>query len=154
MPLPRATMNAADPAAAAAHVGAFYERLTSGDLDRLGSIYAADAEFHDPFNHVHGPQAIRSILQRMFEQLGDCRFRILETFADERGAMLVWTMTFRIRRLHPDVLHTIQGVSHLRFDDQGRVVYHRDYWDAAGELYARLPLIGPLMRMLQRKLGG
>ena len=32
----------------------------------------------------------------------------------------------------------------------GRVAEHRDYWDAAGELYARLPLIGPPMRLLLR----
>jgi hypothetical protein len=29
---------------------------------------------------------------------------------------------------------------------------HRDYWDAAGELYAQLPLLGALMRWLQRRL--
>jgi hypothetical protein len=32
------------------------------------------------------------------------------------------------------------------------VVWHRDYWDAAGELYAKLPLVGPLMRFLARRM--
>jgi len=30
---------------------------------------------------------------------------------------------------------------------------HRDYWDAAGELYAKLPLIGAVMRWLRRRAG-
>jgi steroid delta-isomerase len=34
----------------------------------------------------------------------------------------------------------------------GRVVYHRDYWDAAGELYERIPLLGALMRGVRRRL--
>ena len=39
---------------------------------------------------------------------------------------------------------------HLRFDGAGRVTLHRDYWDAAEELYAKLPLLGCLMRGLAR----
>lgn len=34
----------------------------------------------------------------------------------------------------------------------GRIVLHRDYWDAAEELYAKLPVLGGLMRYLKRKL--
>jgi len=32
------------------------------------------------------------------------------------------------------------------------VTYHRDYWDTAEELYAKLPLLGGLMRLLRRRL--
>jgi steroid delta-isomerase len=46
----------------------------------------------------------------------------------------------------------IRGASHLRFDADGKVAWHRDYWDAAEELYARLPGIGWLMRALRRRL--
>ena len=34
----------------------------------------------------------------------------------------------------------------------GRVVAHRDYWDAAEELYEKLPVLGALMRLLKRRL--
>jgi steroid delta-isomerase len=44
----------------------------------------------------------------------------------------------------------VRGTSHLRFDAAGKVVLHRDYWDAAEELYAKLPVLGALMRGLQR----
>jgi hypothetical protein len=39
-------------------------------------------------------------------------------------------------------------VSHVSFDDSGRVTAHTDYWDAAEGLYKRLPLIGVLMGWL------
>jgi len=38
----------------------------------------------------------------------------------------------------------------LRCD--GRVNSHRDYWDAAEELYEKLPLMGLLMRFLRRTM--
>jgi steroid delta-isomerase len=46
----------------------------------------------------------------------------------------------------------VRGATHLRFNGRGKVVYHRDYWDAAEELYAKLPLLGALMRWLRRRL--
>ena len=36
--------------------------------------------------------------------------------------------------------------------DDGRITLHRDYWDAAEELYEKLPVIGTLMRWLRRRL--
>jgi hypothetical protein len=36
-------------------------------------------------------------------------------------------------------------------DDEGRITLHRDYWDAAEELYEKLPLIGSLMRWLKKR---
>lgn len=53
----------------------------------------------------------------------------------------------------PQLLRLIHGISHLRFDDDGKVNNHRDYWDTGEELYAKLPLIGGAVRLLQRSIG-
>ncbi len=39
----------------------------------------------------------------------------------------------------------------LLLDEQGLVLDHRDYWDAAEELYEKLPGVGALMRWLKRR---
>lgn len=138
--------------AAAVRAKAFFESISPADVPRLGTIYTEDAYFRDPFNEVRGVAPIQRIFREMFDDLADCRFTILDTVVDERGAMLVWDFTFRIRRYRPRIERRIHGASHLRFDAAGRVTYHRDYWDAAEELYAQLPLIGPVMRFLRRRL--
>jgi hypothetical protein len=81
----------------------------------------------------------------MFEQAADPRFLVTEKLADDNSAMLVWELRYGKGR-------RIRGVSHLRFADDGRVAYHRDYWDAAEELYMKLPLLGALMRWLRKQL--
>jgi hypothetical protein len=48
---------------------------------------------------------------------------------------------------------TLRGATHLRYGDTGLVVVHRDYWDAAEELYEKLPAVGALMRWLKRRAG-
>ncbi len=132
---------------------AFYEALAPGDIARLPEIYTADAYFRDPFNDTRGVAEIQRIFARMFDHLADCRFAIREKVVDQSAALLTWDFTFRMRGYKPDTVQTIHGASHLKFDAEGRIVYHRDYWDTAEELYAKLPLIGPVMRYLKRRLG-
>jgi hypothetical protein len=36
----------------------------------------------------------------------------------------------------------MRGVSHLRSIADGKVNFHRDYWDTGEELYMKLPAIG------------
>jgi steroid delta-isomerase len=137
---------------ALARVARFYEQISPADIDRIADVYASGAYFRDPFNEVRGLPEIVRIFAGMFERLADPRFTILESVADDRGALITWNMTFRIRKWKPDVVQTIHGASHLKFDAAGKVAYHRDYWDTGEELYAKLPLIGPVVRLLRRKL--
>jgi len=76
------------------------------------------------------------------------RFKVIERVDDDNGALLTWEFSFRRGKRAMQV----RGASHLRFNHRGKVVYHRDYWDAAEELYAKLPLLGGLMRFLRRRL--
>lgn len=139
-------MNTNDPRA----LIEWFETLSPQSVDRLRDFYAADAEFKDPFNEVRGTDAIAHIFRHMFTQVDEPRFVIGNSFSGNDGVMLLWDFHFRTRGpLSPQSL-TVRGATHLRFNAAGKVVLHRDYWDAAEELYARLPLIGSLMRGLQR----
>ena len=128
---------------------AWYENLSPETVVEAGRFYASDASFKDPFNEVRGIGAIEHIFRHMFVQVEEPRFVVTGRFSGEDGAMLLWEFHFRTHGLGAQAL-CVKGASHLRFDAAGRVAEHRDYWDAAGELYARLPLIGAPMRLLLR----
>ncbi|WP_088283524.1 nuclear transport factor 2 family protein [Ideonella sp. A 288] len=138
---------------ATARVKAFFEALSPADLDRLGELYAADAHFVDPFNDVRGLIAVRGIFAHMFQTLDRPHFRVLDSFARGQQAFLTWDFHFTTKGAGARAM-TIHGSTHLRFGPDGRIALHRDYWDAAGELYARLPLIGAVMRWLKRRIAG
>jgi hypothetical protein len=140
------------PADSLARLTAFYETLTPASLTRLTEFYAADAYFKDPFNEVHAAADIQRIFAHMYETLHDPRFVMEEHAVQGNSAFLVWRMLFRIKRWKPQIEQTIRGVSHLRLGADGKVVYHRDYWDAAEELYEKLPVAGSVLRFLKRRL--
>lgn len=141
-------MPIADPRTA--RLAACFETLTRDNLDAALDLYAEDACFKDPFNEVRGRAAIRAIFVHMFDALSEPRFTIVDTVTQDDQAFLTWH--FSCGRGGSPTRLTIRGATQLRYDGHGRVTLHRDYWDAAEELYAQLPLLGPLMRWLQRRL--
>lgn len=128
----------------------YYETLNPSDLDRLGEIYSADAAFKDPFNEVRGIAAIRPIFEHMFRTLRTPRFVVHEAIGQGDQCCLTWDFHFVAPGMG-EREQCIRGATHVRFDADGRVCLHRDYWDAAEELYEKLPLLGALMRWLKRR---
>jgi steroid delta-isomerase len=127
----------------------FYENLNEAALAQLPAIYARDVHFKDPFNEVRGIATVTAIFRHMYEQVDEPRFAVGTRVLQGADAFLVWEFSFRMKRFSSQP-QCIRGATHVRFDTAGAVVLHRDYWDAAEELYEKLPLLGSLMRWLKR----
>lgn len=128
----------------------FYNEFTPASVARFPEFYSADAWFKDPFNEVRGIEAIQRIFTHMFGQVAEPQFVVTEKVVDANGAMLAWEFRFRMKLWHKGETQVIRGVSHLKFDAEGQVCYHRDYWDAAEELYEKLPLIGSIFKLFHK----
>lgn len=132
-----------------ADLAAWFESLTPASLAGLEQWYAPDARFKDPFNDVRGSTAIRGVFEHMFRKLDAPRFVVSERLFGSSAASLCWTFHFRFKG--EAVERVIDGTSLLHFNAAGLVEVHRDYWDAAEELYEKLPVIGAFMRWLGRR---
>ena len=138
-----------DDARVAAVIGLF-EALQPADLSRLDTFYTPDATFKDPFNEVCGVPAIRAVFEHMYAALHEPRFVVREAIVQGGQCFLVWDFLFRFKRFSSEP-QCIRGGSHLQYGADGRITLHRDYWDAAEELYEKLPGVGALMRWLKRR---
>ena len=129
----------------------FFETLTPHSIPVLGKLYDARARFKDPFNDVQGLGAIEKIFEHMFVALISPRFVVTGRVVQGNQCFLTWEFRFCFRNFKQGTEQVILGASHLVFSPQGRVTLHRDYWDAAEELYEKLPLVGGLMRWLKKR---
>jgi ketosteroid isomerase-like protein len=133
----------------------FFEHMQPADLAHLDEVYCRQALFKDPFNEVQGLQAIEKIFAHMFATLNTPRFVITQCVQQETECFVTWDFLFSLPRLNHGAEQVIQGASHLRLaqeDGQWRIVLHRDYWDAAQELYEKFPILGGFMRWLKRRV--
>jgi ketosteroid isomerase-like protein len=134
-----------------ARVIAYFEQLTPADVTRLADVYREDAGFKDPFNDVQGIAAIAAVFEHMFRALDGPRFIVHSAVAEGDQCLLTWEFLFRLRRFARDREQIVRGATHLVFGPDGRIALHRDYWDAAEELYEKLPVLGTLMRWFKRR---
>jgi steroid Delta-isomerase len=144
-------MTAPDSRAAVARIAAYFESLTPQSVAQIGDFYTPQARFKDPFNEVQGIPAITHIFQHMFVALHEPRFVVTQQIVDGPQAFLAWEFRFRFRRFDTVTQQVVRGGSHLTLAPDGRISEHRDYWDAAEELYEKLPVISGLMRWLKAR---
>ena len=152
------TPNAADPTLApsaerlaVARIVHFFEALQPADMARMGEFYTAQAWFKDPFKEVRGLAEVQRVFSHMYVALDQPHFVVTSQLVDGAQCFLTWDFVFRFKRFSPGTWQTVRGGSHLKLNADGRIDYHRDYWDAAEELYEKLPAVGSLMRWLKRR---
>jgi len=126
----------------------FYESITPHNLSAIKAFYAEGARFKDPFNDVVGVAHIQRIFEHMFRQLEAPRFEVTGRFEEAGTGVLLWTMHWG----HEGADGLIEGASRVVFDDNGKVLDHRDYWDPAESLYENVPVLGAVMRRIKHKL--
>ena len=140
-----------DTRQATARLAEYFEKLTPDSVAQLPDLYDGQARFKDPFNEVQGLTEIERIFRHMYVALDGPHFVITGQLVDGPQAFLTWEFRFRFKRFDTQTLQVVRGGSHIVFNDQGLVSLHRDYWDAAEELYEKLPVVGGLMRWLKKR---
>jgi steroid delta-isomerase len=128
----------------------FWSRLSADTLDRLDDLASPDLRFVDPFNDVSGRAPVKALLRRMLGELGCASFVVQDWAMGAKGGYLRWDFSATIagQRL------LLEGMSEVRFDPDGKVILHRDHWDAGGQVYARVPLLGLGIRLMRKRLSG
>jgi hypothetical protein len=140
-----------DTRQATQNLATFFETLTPQSVAQLATLYDTQATFKDPFNEVQGLPEIERIFRHMYEALDQPHFLITAQLVDGRQTFLTWEFRFRFKRFDTTTWQTVRGGSHVVFNEQGLVTMHRDYWDAAEELYEKLPVVGGAMRWLKKR---
>lgn len=126
----------------------FLETLTAENLNDLSSHVTHDVHFKDPFNDVHGIDAMQRVFNHMFKNVKNLKFEIQHSAIKENVFLMAW-------RLNGDLAQRpwiVDGASIVFFDSEGRVTQHIDHWDAAQNFYERLPLIGWLIGYLRSRI--
>jgi steroid delta-isomerase len=138
--------------AAAARYQRYWEALSPATVDGLRELAAPDMRFADPFNDVTGIDKVVQVLRAGFADTDGLSFVFRDRAASPAGVVYYrWQCRFTPKRLR-GAPWVIEGMSEVRFDAAGRVVEHVDHWDAGGQFYARIPVLGWLIGLVRRRL--
>lgn len=128
-----------------------YGNITADDFaEQLTPLFAEDVFFKDPFNQVEGIPEVLSIFKHMFQTLDNPQFDISHSAINGDVGYIHWTFQFSFKG-SSDV-KSFEGLSQIRFNQQGLVTEHIDFWDAGEVVYSKVPVLGWLVRFVAKKL--
>jgi ketosteroid isomerase-like protein len=122
------------------------ERIAASVTD----VYAEDAYFEDGIRQVKGRGKIREYFLSTTGAFDECTFDIKDVAYSPGNYYFRWIMHLKLKR-DPDNPMEQPGMSHVRFDEQGRVVFHHDYWETLA-LFERFPVIGSVLRWIKGRI--
>jgi len=148
------------PATASAAQNEAVERFKSffGDLNEdrvkknIRSVYAPEAWFNDTLKSIRGVDALEHYLVDTARAVESCKVDVDEVVASPNGVYVRWRMHIRFKKFRRGETHSSIGVTLLRFDKDGLVAYHQDYWDSGANLFEKIPVIGAGIRAVKRRL--
>lgn len=132
--------------------GIFFEQISPSTIEKVRPLVTEDVRFKDPFNDVRGVDNLLKILGKMFDAANDINFTMRECAGDGLIYFLRWKFSCRPKSRFLNSPWEVDGISVISFTETGLIREHIDYWDAAGQLYEHLPLIGGLLRLVRRPL--
>lgn len=138
---------------ALARFTAFFGDLTEARVkERIRSVYAPDVWFNDTLKSIRGVDALEHYLVETARNVESCKVDIDEVVPAPSGVYVRWHMHIRFKKFRKGETQTSIGVSLLRFDKEGRVAYHQDFWDSGSNLFEKVPVLGAGIRAVKRRL--
>ena len=134
------------------HFKALFNELDKGNLNKLQAVYSEGIRFQDPFGRVTGLDELTHYFAGAYKNVISCRFEFEPAVANGASVALPWVMKLRHRRIRGGREISVDGISHLEIED-GRVSFHRDYFDAGQLLYENLPALGRVVRWIKGQAG-
>lgn len=146
-----ATREIDDPAAR--FLSLFGDLKLSGTREELiRQLYADELYFNDTFKTIRSLDELVPYIVETAETVTATTVEILDVVQGEEDYYIRWVMdmTFDVRG--DTIISRSIGMTQVRFDDEGRIVLHQDYWDGAEAFYRHLPVVGYLIGKIQSRL--
>lgn len=130
---------------------AFYTTYTEDNITRhVRDLYAQDAYYRDSFTEMEGVDNIESYLIQGTKIMQDLTFDLQDIAVHDGNYYFRWITRFSQKQKEDEVTH-LPGMSHVRFNKEGKIIFHQDFWDA-GVIYERLPVIGFIIRWMKKRM--
>ncbi len=115
-----------------------FSNLNKENIKKFDDLVVNDIIFIDPFNNIKGLDNFKNIFYHMFDTVEEPKFDIVDYAQSKDHIFLKWKMTFYAFKAS----QTIEGMSDITLNNEGKVISHLDYWDSLNGIFIKLPFLG------------
>lgn len=135
------------------HFKALYQNLDATDVsERIKQVYAESLYFNDTLNTHNSIHTLTPYLVKTGEHLLDYNFEVTQSFQDGSDVFVKWNMDMTFEVMGKRVRSESIGISQLKFNSQGKIIFHQDFWDSAEGIHKHIPYVGRWVKTVRNKL--
>lgn len=140
-------------AAMLSRVEALFGDYTEDNLEEnVGNVYAEEVYFRDAFKHFDNAEAIREYFLHGLQALNAAEFDFRRIIRSGDEFYIDWVMRLDFSKTPDGTWEESMGMTHMRFNSEGKVIFHQDYWDPTDIVYKRIPIAKQLIRFVKNKM--
>lgn len=141
------------PADAAERFAAFFESVHEVDVrPRVEALYAPNAYFSDTLFLARERESLVAHFERIQRSGTRIDVDVDDLVVSGSDLYLRWRMTFTFNVAGSERVSETIGMTQLRFDRDGRIRFHQDFWDSAQGFYQHVPVLGAAIRSVARRM--
>ena len=125
-----------------------YENLSKN----VTQVYAEKTYFRDAFKQFDSAEAIREYMIDGLKPLEGAEFVFNRVARSGSDYYLDWTMRLDFKKTPTGTWEESIGMTHMRFNADGKVIFHQDYWDPTDIVYRRIPIAKQLIAFVKDKM--
>ena len=125
-----------------------YENLSI----KTTEVYAKEVYFRDAFKQFSHPEEIRDYMLHGLEPLTAAEFIFNRVIRSGGEFYIDWTMRLDFKSTPAGTWEESIGMSHIRYNSKGEVIFHQDYWDPTDIVYRRIPIARQLIAYTKGKM--
>ena len=128
-----------------------YNETGKPDWSHIFPYYDDAIIFQDSIQKIEGVVPFKAMCNRLAKRCKSLKMDIYKIIKNENIIMMEWkmTMSFRFFPKKP-----IYGASKLVFNEEGKIINQRDYYDLWGDIYDGIPIYRRIYRWFMRVFFG
>lgn len=115
-------------------------------------VYADDAFLDDTLVSHHGAAEIEAYFVKTSGVMTQYQVTIDDVARSGSDHYFRWTMVFAAPALAGGKPVHSTGISQVRFNTEGKVAFHQDFWDSGKNFYRHLPVAGGVIGFIRKRL--
>lgn len=123
-----------------------YENLA----EKLPQVYADTIYFRDAFKQLDSSESLTAYMLHGVQAVEAVAFTFNHVMHSKGEYFIEWTMGIQFKG--QSAMETSIGMSRFRFNSEGRVIFHQDYWDPTTVIYEKIPIAKQLIRFVQKRM--
>lgn len=130
----------------------FFDNLSFENIHLVDDFYAEDAEFIDPLISLKGVKEIENYYENLYKSVIGISFDYPNITEEEGQITLQWVMNLKATGIKSGKEIHVNGISLIKFHENQKVIYHRDYYDMGEFVYEHVPMLNKIIFYIKGKL--